>query len=409
MLNILKYTVTSILKRPLLFFIAMLQLSATLYFFNLSFLYKEDFDSTTKKIKDITQNRSVFYLQDRSDEDTLFKVNLSTEDTYDRMSEFYKFLKSETDFGFTSCSQRSVQIKDFHRSDALLDSYHTTTIDSSIYSSLRAYYIDENYSKYFRLNIQDGRMFNKDDFEYSGSINVILGSNFRELYKIGDTLSTRLNTSKITDLKIIGFLEKESYFINFQGSIFPETFDDYIILPYNNMVEKDRTFVGELDMRIMQSYIFTDNESKTLNSIQKKSSELNLYALQLGKSTQALESFSKYSIEGIKTQTLIFILILVIGTIGILVSLINSLTMRKKEFGVHLMSGGSLNDIYLRVFCELAIIVISAYIVLFAMKTNIVALPWLILITISVMLLITTVLVLKIRNMQINLLLRREE
>lgn len=94
-------------------------------------------------------------------------------------------------------------------------------------ASIKSILIGDGYLKKHNLSIDIGRGFTSEDFYFTQSIPIILGSSYRNIYSLGDNI-TIIYYGEVYTGSVIGFLSKDS-FIEHEG--FTMQIDDYIITP----------------------------------------------------------------------------------------------------------------------------------------------------------------------------------
>lgn len=162
-------------------------------------------------------------------------------------------------------------------------------------NSIKHYYIDNNFSNLFKLNIQDGYYFNNDDFNTNSNMDhipILVGYNLKNIYELDKTYSiTDPITGNTLNYKVIGVLSSNSKYISANYDMY-ENLDSSIIQPlFINDINKSDNF-SQLDLLITKSLIKTNNSS-VLNEIEKKSNNLNLFKLEYVSVESSINSIVK--------------------------------------------------------------------------------------------------------------------
>lgn len=87
----------------------------------------------------------------------------------------------------------------------------------------------ENVLEDFHITVREGRLFEKDDYLYGGNgeIPILMGSDYADLYQIGDSFQWNYLFEEYT-FKVIGFLEKDSSIELAERNVILDT---YIVMP----------------------------------------------------------------------------------------------------------------------------------------------------------------------------------
>ncbi|MBQ4629002.1 MAG: ABC transporter permease, partial [Clostridia bacterium] len=115
--------------------------------------------------------------------------------------------------------------------------YHPTSLrnnpDRPYMYQLHTYAVDNSYIEIFDIVLDSGRLFTEDEFTNLDldNIPVILGSDYKKIYSIGDTFQgTIFFGDKTSTFKVIGFIAKGQLFMKPIDS-FVSSFDNCIIIP----------------------------------------------------------------------------------------------------------------------------------------------------------------------------------
>lgn len=104
-------------------------------------------------------------------------------------------------------------------------------------TNLKSTFVGEKYfNENLKENISIGRGFESQDFIYGDVVKVILGSKYKDIYNIGDKLTTLYLTYTLT-LEVVGFLDSNAMIQFGENSI---SLDSYILIPsFEFEVEQD--------------------------------------------------------------------------------------------------------------------------------------------------------------------------
>lgn len=101
-------------------------------------------------------------------------------------------------------------------------------------TSLKTVMLGESIFRRFDDNIEEGRNLQKSDFTLKSSdqpISAVLGNEYKELYKIGDTFSLEL-VSKVMNFQVVGFYKPDVSFFMDVGAKHQVSFDYTIVIPH---------------------------------------------------------------------------------------------------------------------------------------------------------------------------------
>jgi len=112
------------------------------------------------------------------------------------------------------------------------DGVHLESNDELGVQAVKCAYFTPEVFQAYGMTISEGRMFSEKDYTYEEGqpYQVILGSEYKEFYKIGDIIDGSLYTQE-DKLEVIGFLNSGS-FIASPGVNYLLSLDRYIIFPY---------------------------------------------------------------------------------------------------------------------------------------------------------------------------------
>lgn len=101
-------------------------------------------------------------------------------------------------------------------------------------TSLKTILLGESVFKHFDNSIEEGRNLQTSDFILKASdepISIVLGNAYRNIYKVGDTISLEL-ISKMMDFEVVGFYKPDISFSMEAGALHSINFDHTIVMPH---------------------------------------------------------------------------------------------------------------------------------------------------------------------------------
>lgn len=426
----IKYAFLGLSKRRFFSIITILQLTIALLIFNQSFSIKSDIASNLSKVSKITQNSNIYKLNDDSDTENLFTYTFAEVDVNNRIDDFYKYITTSKNFTFVSANEGNLNVEHFKNINNFLissNNNYSVTKNNVKYENLHNLSVSENFFRTFDFNLSSGRLFNSEDFKPNKKVlPAILGYNYVNIFKLGDRIKYYNSyENAINELEVIGFLDKDLYFLNSNFSIDNLThLNDYIILPNNGMnlpknSEKDKeiadsAYRSNAYNTIFNSYIISHNGLNSLNGIIEKAKATKVFDVRLI-SGQVMIDYLKNNIDKtVQYADILFVILIVFTIISIIVSALSSIEKRYNEFAVHLLTGASMKDIILRMFFETSILIMISYLISVAIITRYFTANYynfivLALVSIGITFIISIFPFLKLKNTSINYILRRKE
>lgn len=389
MINI-KYAFKGLISKPFFTILTVIQLIFCIVLLYISMCYQYYVSSSIDKLI------GVFNIKNK----TFYSINLISEANDHQMKnnslqgliQFDNYInKNNNKFTYISYSNDGKDIKlfdgyeDYQINPSLpLDNYNGDT-----YVMLRNLRVSERFVDNFKLRIIKGRNFQEDDFKLGEVIPVILGYNFINKFSLGQEIDCTPSWDNIKKLKVIGFLDKDSYFLQTDQTLSPReitTLNNYIISPsyfkeevayFKSIYEKDCSAENEANYKIyicMKDFSGcllindTNTQSLTTKEIEDTAKSYGLN-LKCDSMNNYIDDFkSSYVYETYLAKTFAGA-IFAFTIIGMIVATLNSLLRRKKEFGIHIMHGGTLTDISKRiVFEQLMLMIFSFLFALFFIK-----------------------------------------
>lgn len=212
----------SIKSNKLFYLLSVIILSAFLVIVGIFTYLQIGIHTTTKQIQAVYQGKKLYTLIDSLQDADAFSKYRENGTNINRVGQFYNALSSSSDFRFISTFNQPIPIRNFRGGDKFLYSENNPGV--------KCFQLNQNSFNFYNLKILNGIDFSWDKVDYkTNKIPVLLGSDYREVYNIGDSLFGNYY-SKNYEFVVKGFLAPNS-FVYYKGN--PEFYlDQYIIIPY---------------------------------------------------------------------------------------------------------------------------------------------------------------------------------
>lgn len=221
-------------------------------------------------------------------------------------------------------------------------------------------------SKKFIFDNYDGEWFENCEYNSDNSVPAILGDDYKKFLKCGDTFEYVHSDGVKRVIKVKGFFNKDAYTILPKDIFQKFKLNDVIVIPSLDKKSmeniKENNFLGNyIDNIISNSYYFSNNtnEQQLISDIKKSTESI----LKIRNVNDTFETIKKEEQKVLVKILIIFAIIFTYCIIGFISSLVMSINKRRKEFGVHLMSGATKLDILKIIACEVFLMLGVAYVV----------------------------------------------
>ena len=282
------YVIRSLKRNRILSVIIIIQLALTFVLLNKSLSVNASYTVSRSQIEKIYGQTNLCRMKDKSDEATLIHSTATEENVVERQAELYGWLKSSSDFTFMSYQEYEINFYDrIPDGDSFLHSY-----DASNGAWMKAFRADEDFLEEYPVDVAEGRGFQHADFMEESALPVILGSNYRAYYSVGDRIDVPSNPfQRATTLHVIGIAKANTYVAypnRPEGAILV---DDYILYPY--LTPNEQTSFAEYDMLIFQSVILPKNFEAARTTIKEVARRLQLYEIELTNPVSKSQRYAK--------------------------------------------------------------------------------------------------------------------
>ncbi|WP_027624346.1 ABC transporter permease [Clostridium lundense] len=363
----IKYAIKGLSRRFFYSFLIILQLTFGFYSIYENINLNKSINAETSKVERFFKDKLAYSLE---------VDHVSKNINFSSMEKAFNKLENSPDYTFLKNVLVTLYVKVFDNYNEFERVRQKWTIDNETYFIANNMTINKEYLNTYPLEVKEGRLFNDNEFKFVGKENykipIVVGANYGKYFKVGDELDIRWLKSKFK-CKIIGILEKDQLspgdirepdkrYINLNNyiistdSIYDDRFSLYLYSLFNgNYILFDKgTSQVEIDKNLK-------NIEEMFNNIKGVSypgiRDLSSYMKQ---DTEVLEEQRR-----IVSVTSITIIIFVCATF--IISLLEAINKRKFEYGIHIMSGGTLCDIAIISYLEIFILFLSSYALTFTL------------------------------------------
>lgn len=351
----LKYAINNITRKKLLTFIIIIQLILGLFSSYLMINIDNTLKEEITKVENTFNGGNVFSITCNWDYYNFLK-GYDTKKIFNEISTIQQVeIPYILKYGFT-----------FEHVPKLHNKYSTILDEHTVY--LDGVGINDVTIDKFQLKLSSGRFFSKEEYEgiSHNTLPIILGNNFEKSFSINEIIDyTGLDDIGVTKLKVIGFLEKDSILPVYIG----DSADlKHKSLDLNNMVLTTKNYLSEeilYSSLFLSSYLFLDDnlsedEIKNIKNIikeifNKENIEVNVRSEKVGIDLTLKELKNNREMFFITS-----IVIIIFTSLTIILTFLNAIEVRKKEFGTYLLSGANRNSLIKIILYELVIINVIA-------------------------------------------------
>ncbi|MBY7112460.1 MULTISPECIES: ABC transporter permease [Bacillus] len=211
--------------------------------------------------------------------------------------------------------------------------------------------VDENYYKLLGLHLKPKEGFLHEDFPKNSEekTKVLMGSYFKKYFQVGDTINNQYT--------IIGFLPENKFIVDNNTTNVYLKLDYAMIMPMSS--NRYENYEG-MFLRLHQSTVLhlrKDADVKKLEeSIQLKGNGGTFHLKNLGDEINIDVTLNSYSEL---PQLIVGILFILFSIVGMAVTTIVSILMRKREFGIKIVFGESKFGMFIQIVLENIIVAIA--------------------------------------------------
>jgi putative ABC transport system permease protein len=355
-----KYALRGISRRFFYSFLIIAQLIFGFYsmYENIN-LYKR-INSETNKVEKFFKEKKAYALE----------VSNLTNNSSDlqKVIDAFKNMENSSEYTFIKTTMVGPMTPIFNSYQQFQDSGNfKSNINGKTYFQVKDISINKPYLKTYPLKVGKGRLFNSNEFNFIGNNTVfpiVVGANYDKYFKVGDEipLDSRIG-------KIVGILKKNQYAPGDvrQPDVRYINLDNYIIS--TDAIYKDKFDLCNLTL-YNANYILFDSsasQSKIYNELAKIKKMFNDIPALKDAGVRDLTEYITQDADMLKEQYEIVavtsVSVIIFVCITFIISILDSIEKRKKEYGIHIMSGGKLFDIGTIIYLEIFITFFISYMI----------------------------------------------
>nr|WP_245339263.1 hypothetical protein [Paenibacillus shirakamiensis] len=337
--------------------------------------FKGELEYESTSLQKIYEGKAIYQLLDGFYDGDKYAEFVSEPDYLVRLKSYYKQLNNTSDFNYLAMFNQFIYLKDKGLPEELIEGYeqgskkNQVQVGDDIFTTVKSFQMNKQAMNYFGLQVENGRLWNDEDFKDNSVMPVLLGSSYQNLYKVGDETTINYYNKPLT-VKIIGFLKENSkVYFNSNTEFY---LNKYVILPYRDYgipaSKTDEVFQQASYFAVANGYLVTEN-----NALQNKLMMQRVEAIS--KNT----SFAGYSFIGLsphfqkyrglmtvvqENRTLIqsiFVSTFILNLIVIITILLLQQKRRLSSFAIHYINGATINRLIYMLWLEISTILLAAY------------------------------------------------
>ncbi|EJP6473842.1 ABC transporter permease [Clostridium botulinum] len=370
----------------------------------------------TNKVEKFFKNKKAYALEVES---------ISNNNDLQKIIDTLGKIENNSKYTFVKTSMVGPMTRIFNNYQQFQDSDFKSNFDGEKYFQVKNISINKPYLKTYPLKVKKGRLFTNNEFNFIGENStefpIVVGSNYEKYFKVGDEIPIVVGKFKRIG-KIIGILKENECGPGdiCQPNIRYINLNNYIIS--TDAIYEDKFILCDITL-FNANYILFDSSTsqseiyKELTTIKKMFN--NIPAIKEA-GTRDLAEYITQDADMLREQyeivAITSISVIIFVCITFIISILDSINKRKKEYGIHIMSGGKLSDIagitYLEIFITFFIAyVITASIIYYKYGglININSLLVLLILMVVISIISSLIPIIKIFNLNISQLVKGDE
>jgi len=151
----------------------------------------------------------------------------------EEIKKFNKYIKNSKKFDYVFLDNNELYIDIGQNTGEFIKAYARRRVNNKDFQLVYTLNVDESFMDKFSVDVESGRVFDEADFLVSENdpIPVILGSEYKEIFKIDDIITSLDYNNNLKYLKVIGFLKTGYYLADGKSPDDLNLLDKYIIYP----------------------------------------------------------------------------------------------------------------------------------------------------------------------------------
>lgn len=376
--------------------------------------------TSVDQLKKFIGNKSYYTLHDKGDEDGSYQKYRDSEIEYFKLYRFVNELRQNKDIAFINTVIQPIDIVaesfpdkfGFGYEDGDYEPYQS---DNEVFFPVKSIQISYNIFSEFGISVEEGRVFSQQDFilKDSDNVKVILGSEYKDYYKIGDSFKANYLCERM-NFEVIGLLPPDTYIPRNGVLVY---MDRYILIPAFSEIDY-KEYYNLASIALMQQangQIVTSDKDLNVPGLVKDLSEkyntVHFHVFEAGKK-EIIRDIT-ISDEIVKKLSLIVLTLITFTVVGLTTSILGRIRENYYRYGVHLMNGAALSDISYQMIGWILYIIINALIISILVSVIITGIGrQLIIITLVALIILvlsSVVPAVSINKLDINNLIRRKE
>ncbi|UPW83054.1 ABC transporter permease [Lysinibacillus sp. Ag94] len=358
----------SLLKKKLFSILLFIQATVLFVLLSVLFLHFNNVDSRTKSFYAQYEGKNIYQLSDNlfGEKEEQFVRN---ENSLRILKDFYNHLGKSKDFIYLNTALQPIGVRDFNGNNTYLEGYGEGDgvlppydFNGKQYQRVKSLQINEQVLNTFDVELEQGRKFQTEDFLYTDNkvIPIILGSDYKSLYKIGDKLKIEY-IFKEMEAEVVGILKSDTILPVRENIEFYT--DKHIIMPslileQEPLNEDDKTFQRRQYLQLINGQVFTEKDTlqvrKIINDI---SQSTNFYDLTvIGANGVGIDLMMSMYNQNMNLLIMLVVILFCFCIFSIFLSFIMKWNINIKKYSIHFISGATLYNILSYMFVEVLFI-----------------------------------------------------
>lgn len=333
--------------------------------------YSNTINYLSEKVEKIYANRSIYRFG--YDEESFFTIN-----NQDEGLKLIKELSDSEEYIFTIAAPTEIPVIlfDGYRQFIYQNCPIIETQDKQRYTYINSFSVNKNALDAYNVELESGRYFKESEYEQleEGVLPIILGHDYKDIFKVGDIIEYVM-INDIYKAKVVGILkEDETIPIKFDnnnveanGNVDSNNYNlnGIMLIPYGENTIMNKLNISNVfwyNFVLLDSSLEDKRKDSILNEIEDKIE--NTIDSKFNRKSYDKEitlELDKYK-ELKANYSLTAIVAIVFSAITMIVSMLNSIKKRKREFGIYISCGATMKDIIGIIFFQMIAMVVIAII-----------------------------------------------